>query len=54
MLFPYARQRLRAHLEGTYDSAETQADLDLLRKQVGGPAGLGPGGGKKRCCTVGA
>ena len=34
VLFPYAQQRLRSHLEATFDSEETQADLDLLRQQV--------------------
>lgn len=40
VLFPYAKARLRSHLEATYDSAETQADLDLLRQQVGVGAGI--------------
>ena len=34
VLFPYAARRLRAHLEETYDSAETVADIDLLRQLV--------------------
>jgi hypothetical protein len=33
-LFPYARHRLRSHLEATFDSEETQADIQLLRLQV--------------------
>ena len=34
VLFPYAAKRLRAHLEETYGSAETAADIDLLRQLV--------------------
>ena len=34
VLFPYAARRLRAHLEETYDSDETAADVDLLRQLV--------------------
>lgn len=34
VLFPYARARLRAHLESTYSSEETQGDLELLRQQA--------------------
>lgn len=34
ILFPYAQQRLGSHLEATYDSAETQEDLALLRQQA--------------------
>ena len=33
-LFPYARARVTEHLTHTFDSEETQADLDLLRQQV--------------------
>ncbi len=33
-LFPYARARVAKHLSATYDTEETQADLDLLRQQV--------------------
>lgn len=33
-LFPYAKARLRSHLEATFASEEAQADLDLLRQQV--------------------
>ena len=33
-LFPYARARAAQHLAATYDTEETQADLDLLRQQV--------------------
>lgn len=33
-LFPYARARVAQHLARTFDSEETQADLDLLRQQV--------------------
>ena len=33
-LFPYARSRVGEHLARTFDSEETQADLDLLRQQV--------------------
>lgn len=35
VMFPYARKHVRAHLEATFDSAETQADVQLIREQVG-------------------
>ena len=35
VLFPYAAKRVRQHLEFTYNSEETTADIDLLRKLVG-------------------
>ncbi|MCO5608260.1 hypothetical protein L7F22_062466 [Adiantum nelumboides] len=34
ILFPYARSNVRNHLESTYESEETQADINLLRKQA--------------------
>ncbi|KAI5066011.1 hypothetical protein GOP47_0018635 [Adiantum capillus-veneris] len=34
ILFPYARDNVRNHLESTYDSQETQDDINLLRKQA--------------------
>ncbi|MCO5606093.1 hypothetical protein L7F22_060280 [Adiantum nelumboides] len=34
VLFPYARDNVRTHLESTYESEETQADINLLRKQA--------------------
>ncbi|XP_077226771.1 haloacid dehalogenase-like hydrolase family protein isoform X2 [Tasmannia lanceolata] len=34
VLFPYARDNVRNHLTGTYDSEETQDDIKLLRAQV--------------------
>ncbi|XP_055809043.1 probable bifunctional methylthioribulose-1-phosphate dehydratase/enolase-phosphatase E1 1 isoform X2 [Solanum dulcamara] len=34
VLFPYARDNVRRHLDATYDSAETQEDIMLLRAQV--------------------
>jgi len=34
VLFPYARARLRSHLEKTFESVETQADIELLRQQA--------------------
>lgn len=33
-LFPYARERVKDHLNSTYDTEETQADIALLREQV--------------------
>lgn len=33
-LFPYARSRVSAHLSSTYDTPETQEDIDLLRQLV--------------------
>lgn len=32
VLFPYAAARVRTHLEDTYDSRATQADVELLRR----------------------
>jgi hypothetical protein len=34
VLFNYARAHLRSHLEATFDTEETQADIQLLREQV--------------------
>jgi methylthioribulose 1-phosphate dehydratase / enolase-phosphatase E1 len=34
VLFPYARAHLKSHLEATYETSETQADIQLLRDQV--------------------
>ncbi|KAL1569900.1 putative bifunctional methylthioribulose-1-phosphate dehydratase/enolase-phosphatase E1 [Salvia divinorum] len=34
VLFPYARDNVGKHLELTYDTAETQDDIELLRAQV--------------------
>ncbi|XP_070038094.1 probable bifunctional methylthioribulose-1-phosphate dehydratase/enolase-phosphatase E1 1 isoform X2 [Nicotiana tomentosiformis] len=34
VLFPYARDNVGRHLDATYDSAETQEDIKLLRAQV--------------------
>ncbi|XP_051128753.1 probable bifunctional methylthioribulose-1-phosphate dehydratase/enolase-phosphatase E1 1 [Andrographis paniculata] len=34
VLFPYARDNVRKHLELTYDTAETAEDIKLLRAQV--------------------
>ncbi|XP_039002671.1 probable bifunctional methylthioribulose-1-phosphate dehydratase/enolase-phosphatase E1 [Hibiscus syriacus] len=34
VLFPYARDNVGRHLSATYDSAETQDDIKLLRSQV--------------------
>ncbi|XP_010446120.1 PREDICTED: probable bifunctional methylthioribulose-1-phosphate dehydratase/enolase-phosphatase E1 isoform X2 [Camelina sativa] len=34
VLFPYARQNVGKHLNLTYDTAETQEDIKLLRSQV--------------------
>lgn len=34
VLFPYARNNVGRHLDATYDSAETQQDIKLLRAQV--------------------
>lgn len=33
-LFPYARDHLEEHLQGTFDSDETQADIALLQDEV--------------------
>lgn len=33
-LFPYAREHLQEHLQTTFDSDETQADIALLRDEV--------------------
>ncbi|KAF3442031.1 hypothetical protein FNV43_RR15947 [Rhamnella rubrinervis] len=34
VLFPYARNNVGRHLSATYETAETQADIKLLRSQV--------------------
>ena len=34
VLFPYARDNVGRHLSATYDIAETQEDIQLLRAQV--------------------
>ena len=34
VLFPYARDNVGKHLDATYDTAETQNDIKLLRSQV--------------------
>ncbi|KAL4580347.1 hypothetical protein LXL04_016537 [Taraxacum kok-saghyz] len=34
VLFPYARDNVRMHLEETYDSDDTRDDIELLRSQV--------------------
>lgn len=33
-LFPYARARVKDHLTDTFNTPETQADIELLRQQV--------------------
>lgn len=59
-LFPYAKSRLRSHLEATYESKETQADLELLRRQAAEDAAAGrnvvqiPGGDAGRDAVVAA
>lgn len=34
VLFPYAAERLQSHLEVTFNSADTQKDIQLFREQV--------------------
>jgi methylthioribulose 1-phosphate dehydratase/enolase-phosphatase E1 len=34
VMFPYARDNVRSHLELTYDSAETQEDIEAIRAQA--------------------
>ena len=34
VLFPYAKARLRSHLDASFDTAETQGDIELLRQQA--------------------
>lgn len=34
VLFPYARDHVRAHLEATYDSEETQRDVHAIRDMI--------------------
>ena len=36
-LFPYAREHLEEHLQSTYESDETQADIALLQDEVREP-----------------
>ena len=38
-LFPYARAHVAQHLASSFETEETQADLDLLRQQVCTPKG---------------
>eukprot|EP00798_Chlamydomonas_sp_ICE-L_P022241 gene22241-29310_t len=33
VMFPYARKHVRSHLESSYESAETEEDLELIRTQ---------------------
>lgn len=37
----YAKRHLRAHLQNTWDSAQTQADVALVRDQVASDAAAG-------------
>lgn len=34
VLFLYAAERLQSHLEATFDTADTQKDVQLFREQV--------------------
>lgn len=34
VMFPYARDNVRSHLEATYDSSETQEDIEAIRAQA--------------------
>jgi methionine salvage enolase-phosphatase E1 len=36
VMFPYAGKHVRAHLESSYASEETQEDIAAIRAQVGG------------------
>lgn len=36
VMFPYARDNVRQHLQEHYDSQEAQADIDAIRQQVHG------------------
>lgn len=44
VLFPYALKHVRAHLEGTYGAEETQADIELIRKQAAEDVAAGVAG----------
>ncbi|GIL73814.1 hypothetical protein Vretimale_5328 [Volvox reticuliferus] len=44
VMFPYAKQHCRAFLEGSYDSAETQADIQLIREQAAADVAAGEPG----------
>lgn len=35
VMFPYSHQHVRSHLDSTYGSEETQADIQAIRLQVG-------------------
>ncbi len=47
VMFPYARDHARAFLTSSFDTSETQADIQLIREQVG--AGCLGGSGCERC-----
>lgn len=36
VMFPHARDNVRAYLEAHYNSSETRADVEAIRQQVGG------------------
>ncbi|PNW88149.1 hypothetical protein CHLRE_01g016528v5 [Chlamydomonas reinhardtii] len=44
VMFPYAQQHCRSFLESTYDAAETQADIDLIRTQAAADVAEGRAG----------
>ncbi|EFJ42248.1 hypothetical protein VOLCADRAFT_42159, partial [Volvox carteri f. nagariensis] len=44
VMFPYAKQHCRAFLEGSVDSAETQADIQLIREQAAADVAAGLAG----------
>lgn len=43
VLFPYAKKALRSHLQATWDSQETRADVAALREFVSAPPCQGSG-----------
>ncbi|GLI61323.1 hypothetical protein VaNZ11_003680, partial [Volvox africanus] len=44
VMFPYAKQHCRAFLEGSFDSVETQADIQLIREQAAADVAAGEPG----------
>lgn len=53
-LFPYARRRLRSHLESSFDTAETCHDIRLIRDQASADGTSFPGEGEPRDIVIDA
>lgn len=51
VLFPYARDNVRRHLDATYSTRETKDDIALLRAQVSFPV-VPRHESRSRCCRI--